>query len=282
MSESKGERPEAPKNLKQRLWEIIFEAETPEGKVFDVALLWLILASVVVVMVESVDSLKLQYAGLFLTLEWIFTVLFSIEYILRLWLVRKPLRYARSFFGVVDLLSILPSYIALLIPGAGVHTLLVIRILRLFRMFRVLKMVQHVKGANLLSHSIYASRAKITVFLMALAIFAALVGTLAYLFEEGHGGGIDSIPMGIYWAVVTMTTVGFGDVIPVTIMGKILAVVTSLSGFAIVAVPTGIFVSEVANARERKEDFTDACPGCGSCGHLPDAKYCRKCGEGLD
>ena len=274
------------KSFKQKLWEVIFEAETPSGKVFDVTLLWIIAISVSVVMLESVESIKAAYGGLFIALEWGFTILFTIEYLLRLWLVRKPLRYAFSFFGIVDLLSCLPTYLALLLPVllpglevAGVQSLLVIRILRLLRMFRVLKMVSHVQGANLLSRSIYASRAKITVFLMAMAIFAAIMGTLAYLFENGKGGGIDSIPTGIYWAVVTMTTLGYGDVTPVTVLGKFLTVITSLSGFAVIAVPTGIFVSEVANAREKVDEFTDACPGCGCNGHLPDARFCRKCGE---
>lgn len=284
MSEFDKEQEEDSRGLKQKLWEIVFEAETPSGKVFDVTLLWLIVISVVVVMLESVEVLKVGYGTLFVTLEWVFTILFTAEYLLRLWLVRKPLRYACSFFGIVDLLSCLPTYLTLLLPGAGVQSLLVIRILRLLRMFRILKMVSHVQGANLLSRSIYASRAKITVFLMAVAIFAAIVGTLAYLFENNgdQAGGIDSIPEGIYWAVVTMTTVGYGDVTPVTMLGKFLTVITSLSGFAIIAVPTGIFVSEVANTREKPEELTDACPGCGSNGHLPDASYCRKCGDHLE
>ncbi len=281
-SPSSPEPEEDSRSAKEKIWEVIFEADTFWGKRFDVVLLWLILASVVVVMLESVESIKSQYGQLFLVLEWIFTILFTIEYVLRLWVVRKPLRYAFSFFGIVDFLSCLPTYLTLLLPGAGVQSLLVIRILRLLRMFRILKMVHHVRGANLLVRSIYASRAKITVFLMAMAIFAAIMGTLAYLFEKGQGGGINSIPTGIYWAVVTMTTLGYGDVTPVTILGKCLTVVTSLSGFAVIAVPTGIFVSEVANAREREEDLNDACPGCGSNGHLPDAKFCRKCGEGLE
>ncbi len=283
MSDSNREEEEAnaPMDLKQRLWEIVFEAETRSGKVFDVALLWLILVSVMVVMLESVDSYRSQYGGVFLTLEWAFTILFTVEYFLRLWLVRKPFRYAFSFFGIVDLLSILPTYLAFS-PLGGVQSLLVIRLLRLLRMFRVLKMVHHVRGANLLIRSIYASRAKITVFLMTMAIFATIMGTLAFLFEKGEGGGIDSIPAGIYWAVVTMTTLGYGDITPVTILGKFLTVITSLSGFAVIAVPTGIFVNEVAHAMENKEELTDACPGCGSCGHLPDAKFCRKCGEKLD
>ncbi len=194
--------------------------------------------------------------------------------------MRKPLRYACSFYGIVDLLSCLPTYLAFFVPG--LQSLLVIRILRLLRMFRIFKMVSHVRGANLLMRSIYASRAKITVFLLAMTIFAAITGTLAYLFEKDQGGGIESIPAGIYWAVVTMTTLGYGDVTPMTIAGKILTVITSLSGFAVIAVPTGIFVSEVARAREKEDEFTEACPGCGANGHLPDARFCRKCGTKLD
>ena len=283
MSESQQESKVESKSLKQKLWEVIFEAETGPGKIFDVTLLWLILLSVLVVMLESVDSISEQYGSFILVLEWVFTILFSLEYCLRLWLVRKPWRYIFSFYGIVDLLSCLPNYLTLLFSGVGIQSLLMIRILRLLRMFRVLKMVNHVRGANLLIHSIYASRAKITVFLAAMATFAAIVGTLAYLLEGGReGSGIDSIPTGIYWAVVTMTTLGYGDVTPVTVLGKFLTVITSLSGFAIIAVPTGIFVSEVANAREKTDELTDACPGCGSWGHLPDAKYCRKCGDALD
>ncbi|GHC66375.1 ion transporter [Roseibacillus persicicus] len=276
------ESAEGANGLKQKIWEIVFEAETPAGKFFDVALLWLIAVSVVVVMLESVETIQASHRSLFFTLEWVFTILFTAEYLVRLWLVRRKLRYALSFYGVVDLLSCLPTYLTLLFPGAGVQSLLVIRILRLLRMFRVLKMVSHVHGANLLGRSIYASRAKITVFLMAMAIFAAIVGTLAYILEKGQGGGIDSIPAGIYWAVVTMTTLGYGDITPVTTMGKFLTVFTSLSGFAVIAVPTGIFVSEVANAIEKEEEYTVACPGCGSSGHLPDARFCRKCGEKLE
>ena len=268
-------------SLKEELWRIIFEAETPSGRRFDVALLWVIAASVLVVILESVPTYREQYGTLFHVLEWFFTILFTIEYGIRLWLVRRPWRYVFSFYGIVDLLSCLPTYLALFLPWS-MHSLLIVRIFRLLRMFRILKMISHVEGANLLMRSIYASRAKITVFLFSLAVFAVIVWTLAYLFESGENGGIDSIPMGIYWAVVTMTTLGYGDVTPLTIAGKCLTVVTSLSGFAIIAVPTGIFVSEVANIRERSEHMTEACPGCGKNGHLPDAKYCRVCGEKLD
>lgn len=282
MSDSTDDEPrEQNRGLKQRLWEVVFEAETPAGRFFDLALLWLIVGSVLVVMLESVPSLEADYQTLFLSLEWFFTLLFTAEYLLRIWLVRKPLRYACSFYGVVDLLSCLPTYLTLL--GFGVQSLLVIRVLRLLRMFRILKMVSHVQGANLLMRSLYASRAKITVFLMSMAIFATIVGTLAYLLEgQDPKSSFTSIPVGIYWAVVTMTTLGYGDVVPVTVPGKVLTAFTSLSGFAVIAVPTGIVSAELASHREESNEFTEACPGCGSNGHLPDAKYCRKCGEKLD
>lgn len=267
--------------LKQRLWEIVFEAETPGGRFFDVALLWLIVVSVIVVMLETVPAFEESYQALFLSLEWCFTILFTAEYLLRIWLVRKPLRYAFSFYGIVDLLSCLPTYLTLF--GFGLQSLLVIRVLRLLRMFRILKMVSHVRGANLLMRSIYASRAKITVFLMSMAIFATIAGTLAYLLEEGEpNSSFTSIPIGIYWAIVTMTTLGYGDVVPMTVPGKILTALTSLSGFAVIAVPTGIVSAELAQNREESDEFTEACPGCGSNGHLPDARFCRKCGEKLD
>lgn len=263
--------------LKRQLWEIVFEADTPLGKAFDVALLWAIVLSVAAVMLESVTSIYQSYGPILRTVEWTFTILFTLEYALRLWLVKSPRKYALSFFGLVDLLSCVPTYLQFFVPG--LQSLLVIRVLRLLRMFRVLKMVNHVRGASVLTRSIYASRAKITVFLMTMAIFATLVGSLAYLLERGQGGGLDSIPAGIYWAVVTMTTLGYGDVTPVTVLGKMLTVVTSLSGFAIIAVPTGIFVNEVANSRERAEGPAVICPRCGNSQHLANARYCHRCGE---
>lgn len=191
MSEAKEEPEKNAPGFKQRLWEIIFEAETPAGRRFDIALLWLIVFSVLVVILESVSAYKKDFGPIFLVLEWSFTILFTIEYCLRLWLVRKPWRYATSFFGLVDLLSCLPTYLGLFFSGAAMHSLLIVRVFRLLRMFRILKMIHHVQGANLLARSIYASRAKITVFLMAMAVFASLVGTMAYILESGEQGGRD-------------------------------------------------------------------------------------------
>lgn len=281
MGDSRGEEPDDGRplepGLKQRLWEIVFEAETPLGRAFDVALLWAILLSVIAVMLESVVPIYESYGRTLRIIEWTFTILFTLEYGLRLWLVRSPRKYALSFFGLVDLLSCVPTYLQFFVPG--LQSLLVIRVLRLLRMFRILKMVNHVRGARILTRSIYASRAKITVFLLTMAIFATLMGSLAYLLERGKGGGLDSIPAGIYWAVVTMTTLGYGDVTPVTVLGKVLTVITSLSGFAIIAVPTGIFVSEVTSSRNRDDGLEQACPRCGAPRHLEGARYCHRCGE---
>lgn len=266
--------------LREKLWRIVFEAETPSGKVFDVVLLVAIGISVVAVMLESVDQVAARWEVQLHVLEWFFTILFSVEYVFRLWLVRRPMRYAFSFFGIVDLLSCLPTYLSIFLPGA--QSLLVIRILRLLRMFRVLKMVQHVRGADVIMRGLMASRAKITVFFFTMLVFAVIVGTLTYLVENlgeaVRGRGFDSIPESIYWAIVTMTTLGYGDVVPVTVPGKIIAAFTSLTGYAVIAVPTGIVSAEMVRAF-RPNETTDACPSCGCHGHLPDARYCRKCGE---
>lgn len=264
-------------SFRERLWEIIFEAETPSGKAFDVMLLVAIGLSVVAVMLESVDQIEAKWATQLHRLEWFFTILFTAEYVLRLWLVRRPMRYAFSFFGIVDLLACLPTYLAIFLPGA--QSLLVIRILRLLRMFRVLKMVHHVRGADVIMRGLVASRAKITVFFFTMLLFAVIVGTLAYLVETGSDkSDFENIPASIYWAIVTMTTLGYGDMAPVTVFGKFLAAFTVLTGYAVIAVPTGIVSAEMVRAA-RPDETTDACPSCGCHGHLPDARFCRKCGE---
>lgn len=270
-----------PENsLKERLWKIIFEAETPSGKLFDVVLLWAIGLSVVAVMLESVDSIDQKYGALLRAAEWSFTILFSAEYILRVFLVRRPVRYMRSFFGVVDLLSCLPTYLGLFMGGA--QSLLVIRILRLLRMFRVLKMLSHVRGGETILRGLAASRAKITVFFFTVLLFAILAGTLMYLVESGEPNTqFTSIPMSIYYAIVSITTVGYGDMVAMTVIGKILTSFYVLTGYAIIAVPTGIVTAGILDQRFG-DPTTDACPSCGVHGHLPDAKYCRRCGEKLD
>ncbi|WP_367873021.1 ion transporter [Luteolibacter sp. Populi] len=265
---------EEPLSPRREHWrEIVFEAETPAGRRFNIVLLWLIGLSVVAVMLESVPEIAAKYAAPLRIAEWVFTGIFTAEYFLRLYLIRHPLRYARSFYGIVDLLSVLPAYVALLLPGA--HALLVIRILRMLRMFRVFKMVRHVNGAELLVRALYSGRAKITVFFSFMLAITVIAGTLMYLIE-GPEGGFTSIPTAIYWAIVTITTLGFGDITPGTPLGRMLTSVLVLTGYAIIAVPTGIVSAEIS--RLDGSDTTDACPSCGVCGHLADAKFCRRCG----
>ncbi len=267
--------------FRERLWEIIFEAETQAGKLFDVVLLWAIGLSVVAVMLESIDSVAVQWRVQLKIVEWVFTILFMGEYFLRIWLVRRPKRYIFSFFGIIDFLSWLPTFLGIFIAGS--HSLLVIRILRLLRMFRVLKMVGHVRGANVIMRGLMASRAKITVFFFTMLILAIIMGTVAYLLESPTNEKFSSIPDSVYWAIVTMTTVGYGDVAPITVLGKIVASLCMLLGYCIIAVPTGIVLGETVHAvMQHQDETTDACPSCGVHGHLLDAKFCRRCGEKLN
>ena len=261
---------------RNKLRDIIFEAETAKGKVFDVAVLILISTSVIIVMLESIASFKAQHSSLLSTVEWIVTILFTAEYLLRLYVVDRPMKYAKSFYGVVDLLSCLPTYLALLIPG--MQSLLVIRILRLLRMFRILKMVNHIKGGNAIMLALYRSRPKIIVFFFTILVFSVLAGTTMYLVEGSFNEGYANIPQSIYWAIVTISTVGYGDVSPTSPLGKVIATLTMLSTYAIIAVPTGIVTAEFAKGADMT---TDACPSCGAHGHLDDAKFCRKCGGKL-
>jgi voltage-gated potassium channel len=209
--------------------------------------------------------------------EWVFTAIFTVEYGVRLWTSQHAWRYARSFYGLVDLLSILPSFIGLFLPGG--QALMVIRVLRLLRVFRVLKMVRHVRGAVVLTRALQASRAKITVFFMALATIALIAGSLMYLIE-GEAGGFTSIPIGVYWAVVTITTLGFGDITPATPAGQLLTSLLALTGYAIIAVPTGIVSAEISRRDDNQSSV--ACPSCGVHGHLPDARFCRRCGSKMN
>lgn len=265
---------EPPRSRRDRWREIIFEAETPAGRRFDVVLLWLIGLSITAVMLESVPSISARYSGPLHAVEWFFTILFTVEYLARLWVVRHPLRYARSFYGVVDVLSVMPTYLMLIFPGA--QALQVIRVLRMMRMFRIFKMARHVNGAELLVRALYASRAKVTVFFSFMLAITVIAGTLMYLIE-GAERGFTSIPTGVYWAIVTITTLGFGDITPATGLGRILTSVLVLTGYAIIAVPTGIVSSEMSKLDG--DDSSDACPSCGVHGHLPDAKFCRRCGS---
>ncbi len=282
MRREKRERVEGERDgLKQRVWEIIFEAETPSGKVFDVVLLWAIFFSVLAVMLETVVPFQQRYGSLLNVFEWFFTIFFTIEYVTRLWVSRRPIKYATSFFGVIDLLSCLPTYLAMVF--AGTHGFAVIRILRLLRIFRVLKMVQHVKGAQVIASGLRKSKAKITVFFFAVLVFSVIAGTLMY-FVEGREADTQftSIPASIYYAIVSITTVGYGDITVATDLGRFLTTCMILAGYAIIAVPTGIVSSAMMQADNQPDETSRACGACGVHGHLADANYCRKCGEKLD
>lgn len=275
-------RKQAP--LREKLHEVIFEADTPAGKAFDVVLLLLIAISVLVVMLESVSVLHDRYSRLFLILEWSFTILFTLEYLLRLYCVYRPLKYAGSFFGLVDLLAILPTYIGLLISGT--HYLLVIRALRLLRIFRIFKMGHFLSAGDVIIRALKASRAKITVFLSAVLLIVVIIGSVMYLVEGGKNESFSNIPLGIYWAIVTLTTVGYGDITPVTGIGQFLSALVMILGYAIIAVPTGIvsaeFISEKSSPAPAPTTTTQSCRYCGREGHAPDAIYCKFCGEKLN
>ena len=262
---------------RERLRQIIFEADTKAGKAFDVALLAAILGSILVVMLESVASIRTAYGTALRVAEWFFTVLFTIEYLARLWVVERPLRYARSFFGLVDLLATLPSYLALLVPGA--HSLLVIRSLRLLRIFRIFKIAHLLTEQNLLLTSLRMSRAKVFVFLASVLILNLILGSAMYLIE-GPPSGFTSIPTSVYWAIVTMTTVGYGDIAPVTPLGQALAAFVMILGYSILAVPTGIITAGIVEAA-RAPITTRSCPHCTSEGHHPESLFCSDCGQPL-
>lgn len=260
--------------LKPRIRDIIFEHNTRQSRMFDVVLLVLIGFSVLLVMFESVEAYSDRYATELLVLEWIVTTLFTIEYVARLVTADKPARYARSFFGVIDLLAILPVYISLLLPGA--QSLLVIRSLRLLRVFRVFKMARWLSEANYLVRALRSSSRKIAVFLVTVVLLNLIVGSTMYLIE-GANSGFDSMFRGVYWSIVTMSTVGFGDIAPQTGLGQVLAAILMITGYSVIAVPTGIVSAEVAGARQREA----SCPGCGSSVHSGTAVFCDACGTPL-
>jgi len=265
-----------------RLHEVIFEADTPAGRLFDLVLIWSILLSVVAVMLDSVAPIRAAHGPLLTRIEWGFTILFTVEYVLRLTCIGRPLRYATSFFGVVDLLAIIPTYLSLLFPGT--HYLLVIRILRVLRIFRVLKLVQYLDEANVMLRALRASRRKIAVFFFTVLTLVVVFGSVMYLIE-GEDQGFDSIPRSLYWAIVTMTTVGYGDISPGTPLGQAVAAVVMVLGFAIIAVPTGIVASEMTRAERGpaapRQVSTQVCPQCSHEGHDPDAAFCKRCGAPL-
>ena len=274
---------ERTKDKSERSWrdvlfEVIFESDTRAGKWFDIALIVCILLSVAVVMLESVASVRERHGDLLYALEWFFTILFTVEYVLRLLCVGKPARYAVSFFGVVDLLAILPRYLSVVLSGS--RYLAVVRVLRVLRVFRVLKLGHHTREAAVLRQALYASRRKILVFLAVVLTLVVIIGALMYMIEGQTNEGFTSIPRSVYWAVVTLTTVGYGDISPRTAAGQCLAALVMILGYSIIAVPTGIVTAEWSQARQ-KPTTGQACPACSAEGHDRDAKHCKFCGAKL-
>ena len=275
------------KHWKIRLHEIIYEADTPKGKLFDVILLIAIIASIVLVMLESIKSFDAKYHNLLNITEWIITILFSIEYIARIVTVKKPLKYVTSFYGIIDLLSTSPKYISLLF--GGIHALAALRALRLLRVFRILKLARFLGASQVLTNSLKASRAKISVFLFAVLILSIIFGTLMYLIE-GEVSGFTSIPVSVYWCIVTLTTVGFGDIAPITPIGQLIAAIIMILGYGIIAVPTGIVSAEYVNQSKDKNAApqkpkvnlnSQSCQNCLASNHKDEAEFCYNCGNKL-
>jgi voltage-gated potassium channel len=261
-----------------RLHQIIYESDTAAGKAFDVSLLVLIITSIVVVMMDSIGKWHLLNGRLFFIMEWIFTTLFTIEYILRLICIKKPWKYVFSFLGMIDLLAIIPSYLSIVFAGA--QSLLVFRALRLLRIFRIFKLSHFLSEMQFLGGAIKGSLRKISIFMLVVLTLVIIMGSVMYLVEKGEHG-FDSIPDSIYWAIVTITTVGYGDISPVTPAGKFVASLIMLMGYGIIAVPTGILTNEMAVAMRKKETRADACLSCGREGHDVNAKFCKFCGAEL-
>lgn len=264
---------------RRKIHTIIFEADTPAGKLFDVTLLVLIVLSIIAVMLESVVPIQEKYGQILKGVEWVLTICFTIEYILRIMAVKKPLKYMLSFYGLVDLISIVPTYISLF--AAGAQTLATVRSLRLLRVFRILKMGRFLKEASTLSRALLASRHKIFVFFLAILMIVTIMGTIMYMVEDPEDG-FTSIPRSIYWAIVTLTTVGYGDISPQSVVGQFFASVIMIMGYAIIAVPTGIVSAEIAKSPKTGEINTKNCPSCAKDGHDSDSEFCKYCGEELD
>lgn len=258
------------------LHRVIFESATPAGRLFDEIVLWAIVLSVLAVILDSVDSLHAVYGQLFYTAEWFFTGLFTVEYIARLVAVRRPALYARSAFGIIDLIAVLPSYLTIFVPG--LQGTVVLRLFRLLRIFRILKLARYVSQGDALLLAIRASKEKIVIFLAFVVFSVTAMGSLMYL-VEGPENGFTSIPTSIYWAIVTLSTVGFGDIVPITPLGKALASFTMILGYGFIAVPTGLVTAELLRAKAGVSQR--ACDDCGNTENDPDARYCKRCGGSI-
>ena len=273
------EHPSKKTKWTQKLHEIIYEADTRAGKIFDLVLIFSILASIVFVMLESVESIDAKYHVFLNIAEWVITILFTLEYIARIIAVKKPSSYIFSFYGIIDFLATIPKYVSLIL--AGTHALVALRALRLLRIFRVFKLARYIGASTNLKRALKLSRIKIAVFLFAVFVITIILGTVMYLIE-GPENGFTSIPRSVYWAIVTLTTVGYGDIAPHTPLGQFLASIVMILGYGIIAVPTAIITSEVTLSEKSKDLNTQHCPNCSVDKHLDNAKFCHKCGEKLN
>ncbi len=265
------------KSWRFKLHEVLYEADTPMGKLFDVVLFIIIIASIVLVMLESVDSFDNKYHNFLNTAEWVITILFTIEYIGRIVSVKKPLKYIFSFYGIIDFLSTIPKYLSLFLVGS--HSLVALRALRLMRIFRILKLARFIGESSNFVKALKASRAKIAVFLSFVLILCIILGTVMYLIEGGKGSGFTSIPRSVYWAIVTLTTVGYGDIAPITALGQFIASLIMIMGYGIIAIPTGIVSSEMTKTGKKTiQTNTQACPSCTAEYHRDNAEFCYDCG----
>ena len=266
---------------KEKLHEIIYEADTPVGKLFDIILLIVILLSVVLVMLESIGSIESKYANILDIFEWVITILFSVEYIARIISVKSPKSYVFSFYGIIDFLSIIPKYISLFILGT--NSLLALRALRLLRVFRILKLTRFIGESANFGKALKRSRAKIAVFITFVIVLCIILGTIMYLVENEHDSGFTSIPRSVYWAIVTLTTVGYGDIAPITSLGQFIASMIMILGYGIIAIPTGIVTSEMTkNEKKLIPNNTQNCTNCSEGYHQDNAKFCHKCGNNIE
>lgn len=264
-------------DLKKRLFDIIFGTESPAGKRFDLVLIYVILLSVLALMLDSIQVVATKYGYALKVAEWFFTIVFTVEYLVRLYCSPRPLAYFRSFYGIIDLISVLPTYLSLFFPGA--NYILVIRLLRVLRVFRVLKLARYLSEANVLVRSMLQARRKILVFFMVVVVLSTIFGSIMYI-VEGPANGFTSIPKSIYWTIVTITTVGYGDITPQTVVGQFVSSIAMLTGYSIIAIPTGIVTAELAYEIQR-ERLAISCRNCEKSGHDRDSKYCNHCGVEL-
>lgn len=278
------EAPITRKEFRRKVHEVLFETSTPLGRFFDLVLLGLIILSMLIVIVETIPTIEQEYRQVLIVLEWMLTIAFTLEYALRIYTANFPWRYVRSFYGIIDLVSIIPTYLGLFLAGS--HSLSIIRALRLLRVFRILKLTKYLSQGELIIEALKSSRTKISVFMFFILLMVCIFGSVMYIVEGNAGSGFDSIPRSIYWAIVTLTTVGYGDISPTTPLGQLMASLIMIAGYAVLAVPTGIVTAEMTKVSETVDAEIAAEEGreCGRCGETdnkPVARYCMRCGEKL-